>query len=68
MVETALDSFNLNASAFELLDDLLRDLAAPPVRIFGLVVVRREAVEIVDQIRLLGDVDLDRVRAALPVR
>ena len=67
VVEASLDSLNLDTNTLQLLDDLLGNRGASLVRILVFVVVRRESVEIVDQICVLCDIDTDLVGSVLPV-
>lgn len=67
MIKSPIDSFNLNTDTLQLLNDLLGNLRASTVRIIVFVVVFREAVKIIDQIRFLGNVDGNPIWAILPV-
>ncbi len=67
MVKPSMNPIHSNTRNRELLDHLLGHLAASLVRVLVFVVVRWKTVEVVDQIRLLGDIDCHRAWAMLPV-
>ena len=68
VIKPSLDPLNLDPILPHQAHDLLRNLPATHIRILLLVVMSRETVEIVDQIRHLGPIDLDLPRLRLPMR
>lgn len=68
VIKTALRGLRADARFVEEGDDGASEGGGAAVRELRVVVVCGEAVEVVDQVGLLGDVDLDDVRLALPVR
>ena len=67
MVKPSMNPIHSNTRNRELLDHLLGHLAASLVRVLVFIVVRWKTVKVVDQIRLLGDIDCHRAWAVLPV-
>lgn len=68
MVKTPFDFIDFNPSNPKFLNNLFGNLSTPLVRILVLVVMCRKAIEIINDIHLLANIDLNLVRAALPVR
>ena len=68
VIEATRYVIDFNAGRIELLNDLLRDLGASSVGILDLIVVRRESIKVVDQLRVLGDIDRNSVHCVLPMR
>lgn len=67
VVETPLHPLHLDPGALEVVDDLLGNLWASPVRVLILVVVRWEVVKVVDDACVLGHVDAHPAGPILPV-
>lgn len=67
VVKAPFHPLDFDAGALEVVNDFLCDLRASPVRVLVLVVVRREVVEVVDDVCVLGHVDADPAGPILPV-
>lgn len=67
MIKPSFHLLHLDAGAAKLLNDLVRKFRAAFVRKFVFVVVRWKPEEIIDDIGVLCGVNLDTIRAILPV-
>ena len=68
MIQTPADAFSFDASALQGVEDLVCELRRACVGILDFVVMRREAVVVVNETLGRCGVDFDGVAVALPVR
>lgn len=68
VVKTPCDPINFDSSKFQFANDFFSNLSTTLIWILVLVVMCWEAIEVVNDIHLLGDIYLKLVRATLPVR
>lgn len=67
MIEASFHPFHLNARSLQVLNHLFSQFRAAPAGIFELIIVRGEAVEVINEISLFCNIDLEGGRAALPM-
>ena len=67
MIKTTIYSINFNTGSVQLLNNLFRDLRTSSIRELDLIIVRRESIEIIDQVRVLGNIDSNSIGLVLPM-